>query len=94
MEIWCWQRTCHHGYQLLGDDPHLPLKLYYLDGFRDRITMARRTAPPRVADLEILEDEQDMARPNEAEEAQGAAVQAWGRLRHMVALRIFASSSR
>ena len=56
--------------------------------------MARRTAPPRVADLEILEDEQDMARPNEAEEAQGAAVQAWGRLRQMVALRIFASSSR
>jgi len=76
VEIWCWQRTCHHGYQLLADDPHLPLKLYYLDGFRDRITMARRTAPPRVADLEILEDEQDMARPNEAEEAQGAAVQA------------------
>ena len=54
--------------------------------------MARRTAPPRVADLEILEDEQDMARPNEAEEAQGAAVQAWGRLRQTVALRIFASS--
>ena len=73
VEIWCWQRTCHHGYQLLADDPHLPLKLYYLDGFRDRITM-RRAARPGVADME----DADIVRPNEAEEAQDAAVQAWG----------------
>lgn len=55
VEVWCWRNTCSSAYKRLAADENLHVKLCFLDGLRNKITMTSKAKVDSV-DQEDLED--------------------------------------